>query len=639
MGDFNPERRWDHELSGPAYRVAASDASPLRVVAGPGTGKTYALMRRVARRLQGGAKPDRVLAVTFTRTAARDLQQELNRLRATGADRVQAGTLHSRCFSILSREDVLPLTGRVPRPLLAFEERFLLMDLKGQFGGLRKCHRFINAFNAAWARLQSEEPGWPHTTADRAFHRELLGWLKFHRAMLLGELVPETLRFLRNNPSTSHRYAYDHVLVDEYQDLNRAEQELTNMLAEGAELTIVGDEDQSIYSFKHAHPEGIREFAAEADEPLKECRRCPVTVVAMANSLIANNTDRSNRELLPAPEQPAGEVQIVQWPSMAAEAAGLAQFIRQRVAQGGVDAGSILVLCPRRQFGYKIRDALREGGVPAHSFFQEQELDGNPGKADENEAQKGFTLLCLAADRYDRVALRSWCGFDSPSLRSGAWGRLRAYCEMTGREPWDALADLARGSLALPHTGPLIAPFVELQVQLGELAGVVGQPLLDSLFPPTESWAEPIRALAEKLGLHNFNAIGQRDVLRNALTQPELPTDVEYVRIMSLHKSKGLTANLVLVAGCVEGLIPTVSFDDPIDVQEQQLREQRRLFYVALTRTRLTLVLSSVTRLPIEAAHNMGARVRRGGGTIASRFLNELGPSAPRSVEGRSMRS
>src|ERR1700693_4185001 len=223
-----PERRWDYELTGAAYRVAACDVSPLRVVAGPGTGKTFALMRRAARRLQEGADPRRILAVTFTRTAARDLEKELSQLRAVGADQVRAGTLHSRCFSILSSADVLPLTGRTPRPLLAFEERFLLFDLQDEFGGLRNCRRFLEAFNAAWARLQSEEPGWPHRDEDRNFHEALLGWLQLHGAMLVGELVPETLRFLRDNPESPYRHAFDHVLTDEYQDLNRAEQELVN---------------------------------------------------------------------------------------------------------------------------------------------------------------------------------------------------------------------------------------------------------------------------------------------------------------------------------------------------------------------------------------------------------------------------
>lgn len=198
------EFRWDDGLEGPARRIAELNHTPMRVLAGPGTGKTFALMRRVARLLQDGATANRVLVCTFTRTAARDLEAELARLGVDGVDEVRAGTLHAFCFSLLGRAEVLETTGRVPRPLLRFEERFLLQDLNGDgFGGIRARGRRLKAFNAAWARLQSETPGWPDDLIDQAFHRELVGWLRFHRAMLIGELVPEALRYLRENPASS----------------------------------------------------------------------------------------------------------------------------------------------------------------------------------------------------------------------------------------------------------------------------------------------------------------------------------------------------------------------------------------------------------------------------------------------------
>ena len=127
---------WDDGLEGPAYDIAASNDSLLRVVAGPGTGKTFALKRRVARLLELGMPPDQILLVTFTRMAATDTEREINALDVPGVDRVRKGTLHAFCFSILNRANVLPLTGRVPRPLLQFEERFMLEDLgslQGEF--------------------------------------------------------------------------------------------------------------------------------------------------------------------------------------------------------------------------------------------------------------------------------------------------------------------------------------------------------------------------------------------------------------------------------------------------------------------------------------------------------------------------
>ena len=111
-------------------------------------------------------------------------------------------------------------------------------------------------FEAAWARLQSDEPGWPLDAADRLFHDSLLQWLKFQSgAMLIGELVPEVLRSVRNNPASPELAAFDHVIVDEYQDLNRSDQVLLDYLT-SENGVIIGDENQSIYRFRHAPPRG-----------------------------------------------------------------------------------------------------------------------------------------------------------------------------------------------------------------------------------------------------------------------------------------------------------------------------------------------------------------------------------------------
>lgn len=636
--------RWDDGLIGPARRIAELDHTPMRVMAGPGTGKTSALMRRVARLLEDGATPGRILVCTFTRTAARDLQRELARLGLAGANRVRAGTLHAFCFGILGRAEVLIATGRVPRPLLHFEERFLLQDLNGDgFGGVYDRDRRLQAFNAAWARLQSEDPGWPTDPIDLAFHRALARWLRFHQAMLIGELVPETLRYLRENPASPHRGVFEHVLVDEYQDLNRAEQDLLDLLAESGNILVIGDEDQSIYSFKFAHPDGIATFddthPDTHDEGLDDCHRCPRSVIEMANALIANNPDRTPRTLQPLPGNPEGEVLVLQWHTVEDEAQGIAELIRRRVESGEVEAGRVLVLAPRRQLGYAIRDALNSVGVLAQSFFHEEALDGNPKELDECGAQQAFTLLTLLANPDDSVALRCWCGFGSSSLRVGAWARLREHCGSSGETPLASLERLASGDLSIPHTGSLVLRFQELERRLEELGHVRGQALVDSLFPLEQEWTHLVRYLASRMEGDELSAQELREHLRIGITQPELPTDVDYVRVMSLHKSKGLTADLVAVVGCIEGLIPNVY--DPrktILTQEQFECEQRRLFYVAMTRTRRMLILSTVAQLERGLAHRMRARVgvgdRTHAATIASRFLSELGPRRPIAVLG-----
>lgn len=632
---------WDDNLGGASLRIAASDDSPLRVRAGPGTGKTFTLIRRIARLLENGTAPREILVSTFTRTAAGDLKRELESLDVRGAASVRATTVHSLCFRILARNEVLEVTGRIPRPLLEYEKRFLLQDLHdGEFGNIHARRRRLKAFEAAWARLQSEQPGWPHDPVDQRFHRQLLDWLSFHQAMLIGELVPEALRYLRSNPASPERITFSHILVDEYQDLNAAEQEFTQLIAENAQLTIIGDEDQSIYSFKYAHPEGIADFHARhpntTDETLDLCRRCPTNIVQMANSLIANNRRRTNRALIARPENGAGEVHIVQWQSMEREAEGLAEFIGRLVHSGRVEPGRVLVLAPRRQFGYGVRDALNARGVQAHSFFQEEALDGDPTKLATSRVQQAFTLLTLAANPLDCVGLRCWCGFGSASLRRGAWDRIEALCAGDGIPLRAALDGIDAGRFAILRGANLLARLRELSGHLQRLAPLRGEELLDALFPDDDADFAQIRIMAAGLD-PNADAAQLLDRLRTGITQPELPTDVDYVRVMSLHKSKGLTADLVVVMGCVEGLIPTLPRDSTQAERAFALEEQRRLFYVSITRARQILVLSSVTNLPRDLAYRMGVEVRGGGNTVAtitSRFINELGPTRPNPIRG-----
>ncbi|MBS1816974.1 MAG: ATP-dependent helicase [Acidobacteria bacterium] len=621
-----------------ALNIAGSDESPLRVLAGPGTGKTYAMKRRVMRLLEEGGVPQRILACTFTRTAARDIAREIAELGVEGAELVWAGTLHGLCFSILQRNEVLAATGRVARPLAASEERFLLQDLRA-FGGVREAEKKLEAFGAAWARLQSDDPGWPQDAQDQAFQAALLTWLTFHGAMLIGEMVPVTLAYMRNNPLCDERTQFEHVIVDEFQDLNRAEQVLVDLLAEHGSLNVIGDEDQSIYSFKHAHPEGIVTFAdahpGTHDETLNVCRRCPTTVVTLSNNLITHNQTASGRPLQPQQENGAGNVQIVQWASMDAEAQGIAQYVVQRIEHGDVSAGQVLILAPRRQLGYAVRDSLLEAGVVAHSFFNEQALDGNPKALDACQAQEMYALLTLLAEPEDRVALRCWCGFGSDGLGEAGWRRIRARCEETGDSPRTVLEQLAEGQITIAHTGSLVQRYVLLRQQEAAMGALHGHTLAEALFPDGQEWAEPLRTIVTSSfpATMEFDAEDLLQEVRAGVTQMETPTDVDFVRVMSLHKSKGLTAKLVVVMGCIEGMIPRIDYTASHADRQRSLEEQRRLFYVALTRTTETLILSSVTHIPVQQAFQMGLGVA-GGQVQASRFINELGPTRPAPIAG-----
>ena len=326
----------------PAFRIAASQNEKIRVVAGPGTGKSFAMKRRVAR-LRSGIAPARILAVTFTRVAAEDLHRELVGMNVPGCDQLQGTTLHSLALRCLMRNHVLAATGRTPRPLNGFELEPLVSDLTGAHRGKRIVKQMKQAFEAAWARLQHEEPGYVQDRDDARFATDLVSWLRFHQAMMVGEVIPHLYEYLRSNPACDERTEFTHILVDEFQDLNKVEQAVIDHLSDGADVCIVGDDDQSIYSFKHAHPEGIRDWIVENpqadDVNLSECRRCPIRVAEIANSLIQHNQLRIvPRALVPLAINGEGVVRILQYRDLAAEVAGVAQLIsaagRRRLSAG-----------------------------------------------------------------------------------------------------------------------------------------------------------------------------------------------------------------------------------------------------------------------------------------------------------------
>ena len=170
---------WNDGLdrNSPAFGIAADLSECIRVVAGPGTGKSFALKRRVARLLEQGENPRRVLPLTFTNVAAEDLQREMLQIGVRGCgEEIRGSTLHALGMEILGRQRVLAATGRIARPFNRFEMQPLLYDLPTTFGKKRDREKRIRAYEAAWARLQHEEPGYADNPDDQRFERTLLDW-------------------------------------------------------------------------------------------------------------------------------------------------------------------------------------------------------------------------------------------------------------------------------------------------------------------------------------------------------------------------------------------------------------------------------------------------------------------------------
>ncbi|MBO6759254.1 MAG: ATP-dependent helicase [Roseibium sp.] len=632
----------------PAHSIASTMNTRVRVVAGPGTGKSFAMKRRVARLLEAGVAPNLILPVTFTRVAAQDLHRELVNMGVPGCNALQAHTLHSLALRMLTRNHVLAATGRIPRPLNDFETEAMVCDLMTAHGGKRAVNDLKQAYEAAWARLNHQMPGYAPSAAEAAFQRDLLEWLRFHEAMLIGEVVPEIYRYLSTNPAAPERSEFSHILVDEYQDLNKAEQAIIELLSGVAEVCIVGDDDQSIYGFKHAHPDGIRDWLLNnlgADDlRLVDCHRCPTSVVDMANALIAHNVHRPVlRALLPIVAKGPGAVSISQYPNLNREVAGVVATIQQMIASGTA-AGDILVLAQSRAVGTPIYEALLADGVPARSEYRESELE-------REVAQNSFALLKLFANQDDRVALRWLVGRNGNNFHAAGYRRVRDHCEATGLSPWQALSQLSAGTLSIPYTGRIVNDFNALVAELNSLGALPDlASVVDALFPAGQAETRELRDIAVGSITADPTIDAQTLVgeLTTAITQPEIPTEIEEVRIMSLHKSKGLSSPVTIIAGCVNGLLPRAPKNPLTPLERQHYdEEQRRLFFVGITRVKAdpangkpgTLILTYSQEMPLADAMKAGitpAYVNYGTAVLqASPFIAEMAPAAPAAVAVR----
>jgi DNA helicase-2/ATP-dependent DNA helicase PcrA len=633
---------WNDDLEGPHLEIAQSENDRIGVLAGPGTGKTtYGLMRRVARLIEEGVDPKEILLISFTRTAAHDLREKIADLGIADAESVRATTLHSYCFSLLMRDAVLSITRRTPRPLLDHEVDLMLRDLDGDFGHLDERRELLNAYEAGWARQTNEHPFDEPAPGDLDFQAKMMRWLRHHRAMLIGEVVPLAYTYLRDNPMADELGRYKHIVVDEYQDLNSLEQALLELLAGDGSLCIAGDDDQSIYGFRYANPDGILEFVGTdgvQDIEIGTCGRCPCTVLAMANELMSHAPGRTKGDLK-ALKEIDGEVSVVQWADLDEEIDGIAAAIAGAVAQGKREPGDILILANRQKIGEMLRKRLTELEIPAHSFYSQESVSSD-------EARQALALLRLAAtDKSDLVSLRVILGLEDGEGRAKAYARLKAFCQAEGRSEWEVLESLRAGEKLDIQVPAFVKRFTAAVTAIDAINADDLSAVVDQLFPADVEGVEALRAIAVEVLPEADDIGGLCELIVTRVSQQDVPESPDFVRIMSFHKSKGLTSAVVYLVGMVDGIIPTIKATADEEATEEAIIEQRRLVYVALTRAAEELVVSSSARAEIGAAYGMGMNVirsaiRRTGGrtmapTVASPYLSEVSTSAPRAVRGR----
>jgi superfamily I DNA/RNA helicase len=271
----------------------------------------------------------------------------------------------------------------------------------------------------------------------------------------------------------------------------------------------------------------------------------------MGNSIISKNKSRPAppRTLKAIPENGDGAVEVLHFSEHAKEIDHLAKCIQKFLADG-VPPGQIIVLCQSREYIRPLYEALQGAGVPSEFCYLESQFD-------EDQAKERMALLSLAGDQDDRVALRYLVGNGSNDWRTAQWSKIRAASVAEGKSPWDLLVEMAAGTRSTAGVKALVDSFRDIQTQLAGLTTLTGVDLVNAWLPAGVPCTE-LRALADSVAADHpaCDAKQLAQKVREIVTEPDIPDMVPDVRIMSLHKSKGLSANVVIIAGCVEGALP-----------------------------------------------------------------------------------
>ena len=578
-----------------AHKLIESNDTVTRVVAGPGSGKTTCLKRRIQRLVQKEeVDPQKIFVGTFTRAIAKELRDALG-------TEVQVSTLHSLAFELL-RKHPAACQGMHLRFLLKHEEDTLLYDIENaaaQIGNLHKRREALRLLQAS--RAQRTVYG------NAAFAGAIRTWLQRHRGMLIGEVVYLCVTGLESADIAPSMF--DHVVIDEYQDLTLAEQELVSLIWSGTgTLTVLGDDDQSIYGFRFNHPKGITDFRVHwpecTDLTFLDNRRCGEEILETANLMMAEAgatkppmNSKSGRD---------GKLTAVQWHTLDEEIIGLTKFINACSDQ------SFLVLVPRRFIGYRLAEAV---GGDANTMFAEEVLE-------HPIAQESFIALGLVADSEDFVSARAWLGLHGAKKEPGQRRNADAYAtlptdtggqEMIRRLASEELKVLGQGQANLRMRAKKAVEIIDRDMNEEETIEFLFNDALAEEEPDDEKrrWlTEDLRQLRnaakeilERQDSPNLARVVEILRYRIATRSPLSSTDAEEprVRIMTLHSAKGLEADNVVITGVADQFVPG---DEP---DAERLAEQKRLLYVAITRAKDSLIISWPRRVQLgDLMKNMG---------------------------------
>ncbi|MCO6044616.1 UvrD-helicase domain-containing protein [Aeoliella sp. ICT_H6.2] len=640
----------------PPQRDAVNTLSgPLLVLAGAGTGKTRVVTFRIANLIRHRTKPERILAVTFTRKAAGEMQERATDLlpgkyRKADAPRPEISTFHALCVRILRRH----------APVLGYPERFAICDRGDQESAARAALREIRApadslkpsdllgFIGRW-KMASVSPSGAMSLAETdrehlaaAAYRRYQKSLKNSGVVDFDDLLLLTEQLFTKHPEVRRKEAarFDHVLIDEYQDTNHSQYEIVRGLAMGhRNLCVVGDDDQSIYGWRGAEVTHILRFAKDWPDAkvvrLEDNYRSSASIIQHANTLIAFNSERHDKVLKPARHE-GPNPRILQFKDEQDEAVSVVKDI-QRLMGMGRGAKDFAILFRTNEQPRAFETELRAAQLP-------YVLIGGMSFFDRREVRDLLAYLRLVADPGDDPAVLRVLNTPPRGIGDAARKALVTEAAARGKHVWDMI-ESPTGVTGLSKAAMKgVLEFRNMVQTWQELAERLSlQDMFHRILDDTKYEAE-IRRLYEDPNDRDArwatveeitNAAASYDTRRKSRKkkprdriiaflddllvgnqdesrEKEKQLSQNAIALMTLHSSKGLEFPFVYLVGLEEGILP---HKRSLEGTEKDIAEERRLAYVGVTRAQDELTMTM-------------ALTRRKWGkpreTIPSRFLFEM---------------
>ena len=614
-------------------------AGPVLVVAGAGSGKTRVLTTRIAHLLQQGIPPSAILAFTFTNKAARQMQERVADLVGPDNAPYWIGTFHATGARILrAHGDRLGL----PRDFTIYDADDQKRLLKNVLSELKLDLQQFSPAGAraaitAWknedvpaAQALAAAVGYVQEKLARIYQAYQAG-LRACRAVDFDDLILETVHLLEQEVAVRESLArrFQHVLVDEFQDTNLLQLLLVRLLSsEHGNVFVVGDDDQAIYGWRGARVENMLEFETlfqgTRTYRLEQNYRSLGCILDAANAVIAHNRRRKGKNLWTAAGR-GDRVMIEEHFDAEDEAARIVDIVRHEQAQGRQRA-EIAVLYRTNAQSRLLEEALRRARVP-------HQVVGSVQFYERREIRDLLAYLKFIANPADEVSLQRIINQPRRRIGETTVNRLLA-CARRQQTPVGELAarrDWLRAELGAAAAGRVEAFLAQVVSWRNEAAAGLNVPDLLERILDDVAYAKFLHAddpdtasgrlenIAELVNLtHAFDEASEGGNLDQFLEQVALVADQDAlkegegaVRLMTVHTAKGLEFSVVVLTGCEDCLLPHASSSET----EAAVEEERRLFYVAMTRARQRLYLLHA------------ARRRRFGAyedSLPSRFLDEI---------------